>query len=138
MALAFAGSSGIVTAAILEVVRADPKALIAIVAAWGPQFVIVIICLVVMEHWFTRLLDTTEKTASASQANAEAQRSMAAAIEKIAARDSDADHERELLLNDIAFVLKEVRSEIGLVREQQLAHLAAIPQGRSSAAGGGD
>jgi hypothetical protein len=129
-----AGSAGTglaLTYAAVELMRSEPKAfadlVVRAITNWGPLFVLCLVGLFIANNWGQKLLEY-------SAVHSAAQQKMADAMQQIANRDDQASRERELLLNDVAFVLKEVRTDVARIREDQLT----APRAKAAAAGQGD
>jgi hypothetical protein len=125
-----AGTGLALTYAAVELMRSEPKAFAdAVIRAflqWGPMFILCLVGMFIVNNVGQKLLEH-------SAAHAAAQQRMADAMQQIASRDDQASRERELLLNDVAFVLKEVKTQVSAIREDQIA----APHVRSVAAGQG-
>ena len=113
-----AGSFGLGAVATLLVKSAgSADALLAHFTQFGPLFLLCLGGMVMMNSWGSRMLEHAAKTAAAQQ-------SLADAVQQIARRDDQAGRERELQLNDISFLLRQVHQQVGQIRNEQLTSLA--------------
>jgi hypothetical protein len=120
VAVKAAGSFGLGAAATLLVKSAgSAEALLAHFMQFGPLFLLCLGGMVMMNSWGSRMLEHAAKTAAAQQ-------SLADAVQQIARRDDQASRERELQLNDISFLLRQVHQQVGQIRNEQLSRSAGL------------
>lgn len=142
MVLLSAGMSGGVGMSyfLVEMLKANPslasKAL-ETVAQWGPLFVLFSIVLWLCDRRFGQLInnqsETSKQMVEAQVKGAVAQQAMADAIALIAKKDDYVTRERELLLNDLTFLVREVKDKVDAIGQRQLAESLTRAQGAGSA-----
>jgi SNF family Na+-dependent transporter len=113
-----AGSGLAVAAAVLQLIRPNAGQVLAVMAAWGPMFLVVMLGMILfylmLGGWGQRLVD-------AMTTNAVAQQQMADAMQQIAHRDDVRDRERELALDHLAYTTQTILRTVQGIEERQLA-----------------
>jgi hypothetical protein len=121
-----AGSGFALAVAILQLLRPSGVQLLAVLATWGPMFLVVILGMVLfylmVGTWGQRLVDSIA-------ANAAAQQSMADAMQQIAHRDDVRERERELALDHLAYTTQTILRTVQAIEERQLGERQLAKEG---------
>lgn len=106
-----AGAGAVLGLAVWRLVESEPAAVLQLVSGWGPLAVLGVVGMVLADKRFGQLIDSQAK-------NAEAQQSLAAAVNRLVERDDEKAREMELVIGHLARNTERILDRVSAIEEK--------------------